>query len=196
MFVIKDLEDNIIDLDGLKEYNNDFEVLSFKESGKRSPFYVDIVSTEDIYITFFDVSSINIEIDVENILKDEYIILKNLNGEEITLTIKPNEYFVNDREYRFKITRTEKKKNGDIRIRLMSKVNKSEIGWKCTYDGKPIYYEITPMESSKSEYITIKLQSQVFSEYESMIRFQQEESGEIVELKINNTLEGMELIKG
>jgi hypothetical protein len=103
---------------------------------------------------------------------------------------------VNDRDYRFKITKSEKKKDGDIRIRLMSKVNKSEIGWKCIYDGKPIYYEITPMESSKSEYITIKLQSQMLAEYVSLIEFQQEESGETVELRINNTPEGMELIKG
>ena len=196
MFTVKDLKDNVINLDGLKEYNIDFEVLSLKESGKRIPFRVDLISTESIKIRLFGVSSINIVIDVENILKDEYIVLKNTNNEKIIITVKPNEYYVNDRDYRFKITREEKTKDGDIRIRLMSKVNKSEIGWRCTYDGRPISYEITPMESNKSEYIKIKLKSKMLTEYNSVIIFQQEESGETVELKIKNTTDGMEIIKG
>ena len=90
MFTVKDLKDNVINLDGLKEYNIDFEVFSRKESGKRIPFRVDLISTESIKIRLFGVSSINIVIDVENILKDEYIVLKNTNNEKIIITVKPN----------------------------------------------------------------------------------------------------------
>jgi hypothetical protein len=52
------------------------------------------------------------------------------------------------------------------------------------------------MKSNKSEYIKVKLKSKMLTEYNSVIIFQQEESGETVELKIKNTTDGMEIIKG
>ena len=191
MFEIKGIKDNIIDLGGIKEYNENFEVASFNDNGKRMPFSIDLVTTDSITVNAFGVSSINIEIDVSNIIQEEYITFKNILGETLVITIKPNSYFTNDRVYKFKISKTEFNDNGEVKIRILSKVNGEEIGWKCIYDGRPISYVITPMESDKSEYVTIKSMSQMFINFVSTLTFQQNESGEIITFKINNTPEGM-----
>lgn len=196
MFTIKDLKDNTINLDGLKEYSNDFEVLCLNERGKRIPFYIDFVSSEYISVSTFGVNLINISIDVEYVLNEEYIILRNIYGTRIRITILPNPYFVDDREYKFKITKTEVKDSKSIKIRIFSKVNKSEIGWKCIYDGKPLSYTIAPRENSKSGYVNITLNDNVLVEYDSHIMFMQDESGEQIDLKIKNSPNGVEIIEG
>ena len=195
MFEIKGIKDNIIDLDGVKEYNENFEVISINENGKRMPFSIDLVSTDSITVNAFGVSSINIEIDVSNIIQEEYVTFKNILGETLAITIKPNSYFTTERTYKFKITKTEFKDNGELKIRILSKVNGEEIGWKCIYDGRPIMYVITPMESNKSEYVTIRSMSQVANDFVAALKFQQDESGEVITFLINNTTEGMKKIE-
>lgn len=195
MLSIKDLEQNVIDLNGIKEYSEDFEILSINKNGKRLPLRVDLVSTPSIKLNMFNVSSINITIDVKSILKEEFVILKNLIGEKLILRIMPNEYYTNERIYKFKATKKEVNKNGDIKIKIISQVNDMEIGWKCTYDGSPISYEIKPKKSSKSGTVTIKSLMEMTTDYVSTVIFEQEESGETIEVKINNTPQGMELVK-
>jgi hypothetical protein len=194
MFAIKDLENNIIDLENLKEYDNSFEVLCLNEKGKRLPFYIDFISSRYISVGTFNVSSIRISINVEYITKEEYIVLRDINGVRLKIIIKPNSYFVNDRIYNFKITKSEVNDN-TMKIRILSKVNKSEIGWKCIQDGPPLNYTITPRENNKSGYVNIKLDSHVLTDYNTTIRFMQDESGEILELRIKNTPNGMEIIE-
>ena len=199
MFKIKEFEENkrnqenVIDLNGLKQYSDNFEILSFTEKLKRVPFHVELISNTNISVIPFGVNSINITIDVQEIVNDEYIILKNLNGEEIRIDIKPNEYFVNDRNYKFKITKSEILENGDLKLKILSKVNNEEMGWRCTYFGKPINYEITPSESNKSEYVTIKLLSSMFVDYKAVLKFEQEESGNEITYYVNNTPDGIVL---
>ena len=192
MIIINDLKDKTINLGGLKDYDRNFEVHSCNDKGKTQPFQIELVTSEDILVEKFNVSSIHIFIDVEFIVKEEYIILKNILGEKLIITVKPNEYYTNDRNYKFKLTKNEFNKNGELKLKILSKVNNTEIGWRCIYDGKPIQYEITPMESDKSSYVTIKLNSILFIDYVSILKFQQNESGNVIEYKIKNTPNGME----
>lgn len=192
MLIIKNLIDNIIDLTDLDEYSNDFEVISLSDNEIKQPYYIEFVSNEGIFITKFDVSQIKIEIDVGSILNDEYFILKNNIGERITVFIKPNNNYVRDKKYKFKITKQEFKEDNLLTLKILSKANDKEIGWKCIYDGKPISYIITPMENDKSSYVTIKLTSKILAQYIAPIVFQQDESEETIIYKIKNTSNGME----
>lgn len=191
MFAIKDLNNNTIELQGLKDYSNKFEILSFNENGKRMPFFTELVTSNDISVELFNICFINVTINVKNIIKDEYIVFKNINGEKLILTIKPNNYFVEEREYKFKITKSEFTKDGKLKLKIYSKVNGEDIGWKCIYKGKPIDYNISPIESYESTYVTVELLSEMLTDYVSTLIFEQKESGKKIEYKINNTTEGM-----
>jgi len=194
MIKIDELKDNLIDLGGIKEYNVNFSVDSYNANGKRQPFFVERVSSKDISVSIFAVNSINISINVKNIVNDEFIVLKNIINERLVINIKPNNYYSDDRVYKFKISKQEERENGEIRIRLLSKVNKDEIGWKCTYDGRPMSYTITPMESNKSGYVTIRSNMNMVANFTSLLIFTQDESNEEIRFKILNTPEGMKLI--
>ena len=191
MFYIKGLEDNIIDLDGVKEYMEEFEVVSLNNKGKRQPFQIELITNENIRVSSFEVNFLRIEITPQMIVNEEHIVLKNYIGEKIIITVKANEYFTNEIKYKFKITKTEFKKNGDLRVKILSKANGEEIGWKCTHDGSPLSYEITPKEDEKSSFITIKSLTNLLIDYTSVLIFEQEESGEIIKLEIYNTPDGM-----
>lgn len=192
MFILNYLENSTIDLDGFNEYSEEFEIQSFNENGKRQPFYVDLVTNENINVTIFDVNFVRVTIDVSMIVNEETIVLRNYIGETITITVKPNLYFLSEKEYKFKITRAEFSEDGqNLKLKILSKVNGEELGWKCIYNGRPISYFITPMVSDKSEYVNIKLLSRVFQDCISVLRFEQNESEEVIEYRILNTPEGM-----
>ena len=195
MLFIENLDRNVIDLNDLKSFSCDFNVISNNEKGKRIPYHITLITNPNIVISTFGINSLNITIKVENILKDEYIFLKNILNEELIIKIKPNVYFTNERKYKFKISKAELKDNGDLKLRILSKVNNSEIGWKCIYDGKPMNYVISPTQSNKSSYVNVKSTMKLFDNFTSIIKFQQEESNEIIEFKIINTPNGMEIKK-
>lgn len=196
MLKIKNLKDNVIDLNGTKEFEKDFEITSINtQNGKGIPFYVDLVSSPNITVSAFSTNLIKIIINVETILKDEFIILRNTRKEKLIIDIIPNDYFVNERKYVFKITKSEITNDGTLKLKILSKVNGIEIGWKCVYDGKPISYIITPMESDKSGYVSVKLAMEMLIECETKLIFEQEESKERIEFEINNTPNGMKLIE-
>lgn len=191
MLKINGLENNIIDLSGEIEYINEFDVLSLNEYGKRLPFQIDLVTSSNIWVSLFKVSSIKVEIDVNSIVKDEYITLKNINGEKLVITIKPNTYVTEEDVFKFKMTKATFKDNGELKLKILSKVNNEEIGWKCIFDGQPISYEITPRNDVGSAYVTVKLLSEIFSNYTSELIFEQNFSGNKIVYKILNTPEGM-----
>ena len=198
MFKIKNLEENnLINLEGKKEYKEQFEVLSYNEKNmKRTPFTVSTITSPFISARTFGVSLLEIGIDVEGVTKEEHVVLTNINGEEIIITINPNSYFSNEREYKFRISKSEILDDGTLRLRILSKVKGKELGWKCTYDGRPMVYSIMPKEGSKSGYVRIKpMVMEIYSEFISKLEFQQEESGEKAEILIKVTKDGMEILK-
>jgi len=196
MFKIKDLKDNIIDLNGLKEFEKETEIISINtKNNKKIPFYIDLVSTPNITVNVFNGNLIKIIINVAEILKEEFIIFKNAQQEKLIINIIPNIYFLNERQYKFKITKSEITEDGILKLKILSKGNETEVGWKCVYDGKPISYNITPMESDKSDCVYVKLTMEMISEFTSKLIFEQNESKERIEFEINNTPNGMKLIE-
>lgn len=192
MFIIKNLSNNTIDLTNINEYSNDFEIFSFNDNEKIQPYYIEYISNEGISLTKFDTNFLNVTIDIEAIIENEYFILKNLIGERLTINIKPNENYIRDKTFKFKITKQEFKEDNILKLKILSKMNDDEIGWKCTYDGKPISYQITPMESNQSSYVTIKLMANMINDFISTIIFKQDGSGRIIKYHIKNTPNGME----
>jgi len=110
------------------------------------------------------------------------------------VVIKPNILLTSPKTYKFRIT----KKSTDGRktsIRILSKENDNEIGWECTYDGKPLNYSIEPMSSDKSGNVDIEVLDELFTDVPSVIEFTQNRSGEIIKLVLNQKNEGTEIIK-
>ena len=69
---------------------------------------------------------------------------------------------------------------------MLSKVNDEEIGWTCTYDGKPMDYIISPYESDKGEYVSISPIVSIISEFDSVIEFTQIESNNKIRITLTN----------
>ena len=197
MIFIKQIPTSIINLNGLKEYDWNFQVISKDKNKKDQSFFVSHISNDAISIEQVGLDNINISIDVKNILKDEYFEITSINGETKLFTVKPNTFYTEDKDYKFKITKTEITKDGDLKIKIFSKVNKEEIGWKCTYKGEPIKFEITPLKKEKSSFVIIKLISKLLvSQYDTIFEFTQNESNETITLKVRVYRNGsMEIIE-
>ena len=94
-----------------------------------------------------------------------------------------------DKTYTFKLTSKKFLDDGSLRIKIFSKMNDMELGWKCTYDGKPMEYSISTRESDKGENVTIKPISTILSEFTTVIEFAQDESNNVIRLVLTNTPE-------
>ena len=189
------IENNTIDLNGIKSavFSVDAIISSKKVDGTPTSYFVDIVSSEYVTVHKSGNDVISIEIETPKILKKEYVILKNTENEKLEINILPNLYFTTERKYKFKITKKYIDENGNIKIKLLSKVNNEEIGWKCTYMGQPLSYKIEPLSSHKSGYVTITLLSKikVNNEYYVPFKFRQDESNNEVKLKVTYTRDGV-----
>lgn len=197
MIFIKQIPNGIINLEGVKEYNWNFQVITKNKNGKDQSFFISYISNDAISVETVGLNGINISIDVKNILQDEYFQITTINGETMLVTVKPNTSNTEEKIYRFELTKSEVIEKGSLKIRLLSKVNKKEIGWKCTYEGKPISYEITPLEKDKSGFVTIKLLSNLFvRHYDSSIIFTQNESEKTITLNVRAKRDGsIEILK-
>lgn len=187
--------DNIIDLNGIKNdvLTKEIKVISQKPNGKAIPFFAEIVSNDSIKVNKNGNNAVVLTIEPPNICQEEFIVFKNAEGEKIKIIIIPNDYFIMEKTYKFKITKKMIGEDGIIRIKILSKVNDEELGWKCTYTGKPIPYSITPLASNGSGYVTIvRLGTlNVFGEFYSYIKFTQNETNDVITLKIKYTPNGV-----
>ena len=192
MIEIKELNDNTISLNKEDYSKYTLDIISQRDNGNRSPFAIDLVSNVNI-ITANTVgnSSLNIEIDTPNVLNEEYIILKNMQGDRAKITILPNTYFTMEKEYKFKITKKVYEDDGSLMIKILSKMNDEEIGWDCTYDGKPMEYFIKPKFSDKGEYVRIKPAVTVVNDFTALLKFTQKQSGNVIRLEVYNTPDGI-----
>ena len=190
MLLINELKDNIINLNDLQTHY-EFDVISKSDDGGYKQFGIEIVSNESIFVKAFDLNSISIDIDIPNILEEEIIVLKNTLNERVEIKVIPNEHNIMDKSYKFKITKKKFEDDGSIKVKILSTINNEELGWKCTYDGKPMNYIITPRSNEGSCFVEIKPNSQVFNNFESVIIFTQNESNNEIRLMVYNTPEGI-----
>jgi hypothetical protein len=195
MFTINDKEKEfILDLNKLPYDEHEIHIDSKASNGRDLPWGVEIVSSKLISATRGAGNLLNISLGPEKLNEDAFILLRNYNKERLKIVVKHNVLLTMDRKYKFRIS----KKTTDgrkTRIRILSKVDNDEIGWKCTYDGKPLNYSISPMESDKSGYVDIEVLDELFTNVPSVIEFTQDRSREVISLKLNQTNDDTEIIK-
>jgi len=187
------VNENILDLNENPYDEHEIKIDSRGRNGKRIPWGVEMVSSKLINVEQGAGDTLKVTLDVENLKEDGFILLRNYNKERLKIIVKHNVLLTMDRTYKFRIS----KKSTDgrkTRIRILSKADNDEIGWKCTYDGKPLNYSITPMESDKSGYVDIEVMDELFTNVPSVIEFTQDRSGEVISLKLNQTNDDTEII--
>jgi hypothetical protein len=154
-----------------------------------------MVSSELVSASMGADVSLIVTVDVENMKDESFILLRNYAKERMKIILKPNITITSPKTYKFRIT----KKTTDgrkTRIRILSKEDDNEIGWKCTYDGKPLNYSIKPRESDKSGYVDIELLDELFIDnIPTILEFTQNKSCEVIELRLNQTNDDTEIIK-
>lgn len=189
MLYIEGLENNQIKLEKSTDLTYSFKVVSKKPNNRPIPFFVEHISNENITtkITFGD--TIDIYTDASLIEKEEFIVLSNTIGEFFRIKIIPNEYYTMERTYSFKITSKKFLDDGSLELKVFSKVNDEEIGWKCTYDGKPMSYTISPLDSTESKHVHIVPNGEIMAEFKVLVEFTQDESDNKIRLLLTNTPE-------
>lgn len=191
MFYIEELKKDSLVLEKDKFFNYKLTIISVSDNGKSSPFAIDVVSSPYITAYISEGNILVINADTPNIKGEEFVILRNTNKESIRLTIIPNNYYTMDKVFKFKITNYSELDDGSIKIKIFSKVNDIELGWKCIYDGKPMTYVITPMKSDKGTHVTITPNATIVNEFTSVIIFKQDESDKEIRFEILNTPNGI-----
>ena len=184
----------VLDLNNHPFDEHELKVTSLGGSDEFIPWGVEFVSNPDIDVRPSSNDRISIKLNSESLMTDEKIILKNLEKDKMVIHILHNTYVSKPKKYTFRISK--KETNGsDTRIRIISKEEKAEIGWKCTYWGKPLNYTIKPMESKRSGYVDIHLNSHVFNNINTVIEFTQNKSDNVIKLVLNQGNDDVEIIK-
>lgn len=187
MFYIEGLKNNTIQVEKGEYFEYEYKIVSKKENGRPAPFSLKFVSSDKVNVKIVHGDTIKIEIEPQRILTEENIVLGNSIGETIKIAIIPNEYYLMERTYTFKITSKKLLDDGSLKLKIFSKVNDMEIGWKCTYDGKPLSYSITPFESEVGDYVIVTPKSVNLIELDTLIEFTQDESKNTIALILTNT---------
>lgn len=184
----------ILDLNKLPYDEHTITIDSKGDKGNRLPWGIEMVSSQYVSAEQGANDSLNIYVDIENMKDESFILLRNFKKEMMKIVIKPNTLLTSPKTYKFRISKktTEGRKT---KIRILSKEDNNEIGWECTYDGKPLNYSIEPMRSDKSGYVDIEVLDELFTDVPSVIEFTQERSGEVIKLVLNQKNEDTEILK-
>lgn len=181
----------------LNEHPYNEHVINIESKGENDssiPWGIEMISSELLTVKPSANNTLNVNVDIEEVSNECFILLRNYAKERIRIVIKPNDILSAPKEYKFRIS----KKSTDghkVRIRILSKEKDREIGWKCTYDGQPYNYSISPRRNNKSGYVDIILLDKVLVEFNSLIEFTQESSGEVIQLKLKHSNDSTEIIK-
>lgn len=199
MIRIDNIPDNTISLDGVTDetYAKSVQVVSEDNNGHQVPFSVDVVSTGCIDVSPNGADEMLVSIRTEGIENNEFVTFRNANGDKARIDILPNPYIIMEKGYVFKATSKRVSKDGSLKISLSSKMNGGEMGWKCTYDGKPLPYEVEPMSDDGSCTVTIRNGnvSNISGRFTSLFEFTQNESGNVIRALVNNSGDGMSFVK-
>lgn len=189
-------EQFILDLNEHPYDEHTITIASQGRTGNHLPWGVEMVSCGLVSAEPAGSDALNIHVDIENLDEECFILLKNYNKERIKIMVKPNNLLTIKPESSYNFRISKKRINGrKVNIKILSKEDDNEVGWKCTYDGKPLHYSITPMESNKSDNVTIEVLDELFTEMPAVIEFTQEKSGKVIELKLKQTNNNTEIIK-
>lgn len=181
----------------LNEHPYDEHIINIESKGESEtniPWGVEMVSCNLVTAKPGAANTLNVNADIDELSDECFILLRNYAKERMKITVIPNTELSSPKTYKFRIS----KKSTDgrkTRIRILSKENGKEIGWKCTYDGQPYNYSISPKKADKSGYVDIVLTDELLTTVTSLIEFTQEKSGEVIQLKLKQSNDNTEIIK-
>ena len=181
----------------LNKYPYDEHTINIESKGEGDaniPWGVEMVSCDLVTAKPGAASTLNVNVDIDELSDECFILLRNYTKERMKITVIPNTELSAPKTYKFRIT----KKSTDgrkTRVRILSKENGKEIGWSCTYNGQPYEYSISPMKGDKSGYVDIVLTDELLTTVTSLIEFTQEKSGEVIQLKLRQSNDSTEIIK-
>lgn len=181
----------------LNEHSYDEHIINIESKGESEiniPWGVEMVSCDLVTAKPGAGNTLNVNVDIDELSDECFVLLRNYAKERMKITVIPNTELSAPKTYKFRIT----KKSTDgrkTRVRILSKENGKEIGWTCTYNGQPYDYSISPMRGDKSGYVDIVLTDELLTTVTSLIEFTQENSGEVIQLKLRQSNDSTEIIK-
>jgi hypothetical protein len=184
----------ILDLNKEECMEHRFAVTSVDEVGNDLSWGVEFVTSPDITAHTEGKNELVVEVPLDSIEKDEYIILINYNKERAKVVVKPNLEAIRPKSYRFKIT-SKKIEGRNVRIKILSKEGNNEVPWVCTYQGQPLPYKITPLSADKGVHVDIQLKGEILGEFPALIKFKQVDSKNEITLKLSQSNDSVKIIE-
>ena len=174
----------IYELDLNKSINKEYilTIDSRDENGIIIPWAVMLSSNQTVYYNEEGIDKLHLVFDLTLIRKEEYILIENYKKEKIKIIIKPNLKEIEEKKYVFSAKKYDILDINKIKIYVNSKVNGSFAEWKCSYNGKPLVYNIT----MKKTYIILDLKSIPLGDINGYIELKQEKSNKKINIKLNH----------
>ena len=176
----------------LNKYPYDIHELNIISKGKNDipiPWAVEVVNSRNISAEKLG-NKLFIKLSHKDLDKKAAIAIKNYEKERAVIEIIPNSYALVPKDYLFEIT-DKSLDNGILTINLLSTVNGDDQPWRCSYLGYPLSYELSKSEGDGSSIIKIRLLTELLTEFKSKLIFEQEKSGNAIELILYNDKDGI-----
>ena len=183
-------KENLYVLDLNETEKNHFE-LNVKSTKNDFPchWWIDFTSSNDTFNAKANGdNSLILNVNRDDIKKNELIFIKNAYKESVKVMIKPSLESLRVKNYIFKLGKYHIDGN-EITFEIISSENGKNIPWDVIYDGKPLEYEIKKSTAN----ISIKLMSILFGETKGVIELSQDKSNNKIKIilshKDSNTVE-------
>lgn len=173
---------------------HNLKVTSVDDNGNYLSWGVEFCTSPYIKAITEGKNDLILETPLEDIKRDEYVVIVNYNKERTRIVLKPNLEIIRSKSYSFKITKKEID-GRNLKVKILSKESTNEVPWKCTYKGQPLPYSISPLSSDKSCYVEINLIGEILGTFPAVIKFTQEKSGNEIVLKVKQSNDSVEIIK-
>ena len=154
--------------------------INSRDDNNNIPWAVTFVSNNSIEYNEESVDKLHLTFDLASIKNGEYIIIENYKKEKARILIKPNLKESAEKKFTFRICQYEILDDNKIKLMVKSEVNSEYLKWKCSYDGKPLSYDIDVQRN----YVIIELKSIIFADAIGYIELAQDKSNKNINIQL------------
>lgn len=154
--------------------------INSRDDNNNIPWAVTFVSNNSIKYNEESVDKLHLTFDLASIKNGEYIIIENYKKEKARILIKPNLKESAEKKFTFRICQYEILDDNKIKLMVKSEVNSEYLKWKCSYDGKPLSYDIDVQRN----YVIIELKSIIFADAIGYIELAQDKSNKNINIQL------------
>ena len=181
MFKINSFENEFtLDLNEFPQEEHILSIVSEGENGEKIPWAVSFSSNKLIGYSEEGIDKLRLTLNLQLIKGGEYIILENYKKEKARILIKPNLKESAEKKFTFRIYQYEILDENKIKLMVKSEVNSEYLKWKCSYDGKPLSYDIDVQRN----YVIIELKSIIFADAIGYIELAQDKSNKNINIQL------------